>query len=90
MLLKLHSHGEVDLVVSKGAQGLGFELVPILDHHLCLMQVGGYLSGGKVDVCEREHTQKKWDVTAVSGAGVGGATLYDSSPAGRSTVSFGL
>ena len=51
-LLKLHSHGEVDLIVPKGAQGLSFKLVPILDDHFCLMQVASDLSGGEVDVCK--------------------------------------
>lgn len=57
VLLKLHSDSEVDLVVSEGAQGLCFKLVSVLDDHFCLMQVGSYLSGGKVNVCKHEHTR---------------------------------
>ncbi len=58
MLVKLLSHREVDLVVSESAQGLSLKLVSALDDHFCLMQVDGDLSGGKVNVCEREHTEE--------------------------------
>lgn len=53
-LLKLHPHGVVDLVVPEGAQGLGLELVAVLHNDFGLMQVGGDLPGGKVDVCKSE------------------------------------
>lgn len=52
MLLKLHPHGEVDLVVPEGAQGLGLELVAVLHEDFGLVQVAGDLAGGKVDVCK--------------------------------------
>lgn len=58
-LFKLLSHGEIDLIVSEGAQGLCFKLVSILDDHLCLMQVGSYLSGSKVNVCKKEQMRLK-------------------------------
>lgn len=50
MLLELLPDGEVDLVVSEGAQGLGLEPVSFLDDHLGLVQVGRDLPGGEVDV----------------------------------------
>lgn len=54
VLLKLLSRGEVEFVVSEGAQCLCFKLVSVLDDHFCLMQMGSYLSGGKVDVCKQK------------------------------------
>lgn len=54
MLLELLSHGEVDLVVSEGAQSLRLKLVSVLDDDFCLVQMSSDLSGGEVDVCRRE------------------------------------
>lgn len=52
VLLELHPHGVVDLVVPECAKGLGLELVAVLHDDFGLVQVGGNLPGGKVDVCK--------------------------------------
>lgn len=52
MLLELLSHREADVVVPEGAYRLRLKLVSVLDDHFGLMQVGGDLPGGEVDVCE--------------------------------------
>lgn len=64
MLLKLLPDCEVDLVVPEGAQGLGLELVSLLDDHLRLVQVGRDLSGGEVDVWK--HTREQAAVVLVT------------------------
>lgn len=59
VLLKLLPHGEVDLIISEGAERFGFKYVTILNNDLSLFEMRRYLTSGKVDIW-RWEIKKKW------------------------------
>lgn len=61
MFFKLHSHSEIQFVVSESTERLCFKIISILNNLLCLFQVFCNLSSCKIDTCqkpEKYHNEK--------------------------------
>lgn len=53
MFFKLHSHSEIQFVVSESTERLCFKIISILNNLLCLFQVFCNLSSCKIDTCQK-------------------------------------